>query len=175
MIQSGELWVPEISVLASDDLTAIQRGKYALAIVNWLLDIYGNDLVIGYDIGCTFSQTPRHSTQLSEKVLAKNIQMVVPSFYNHTHNWGCQLSWHPMYISGIGLEDFETCEHLFSISNSLARDTRHASTFHHYQAIEEFFYFWDEDKYVCKSWYVFHSCSWTWDGWCITLSQFFVQ
>lgn len=53
-----------------------------------------------------------------------------------------------MYIPGIGLEDFETCERLFSISNGLARGTRHASPFHRYQAIEEFFRFWDEDKYA---------------------------
>jgi hypothetical protein len=53
-----------------------------------------------------------------------------------------------MYISGVGLEDFETCERLFSISNALARGTRHASAFHQYQAIEEFFLFWDQDKYA---------------------------
>jgi len=52
-----------------------------------------------------------------------------------------------MYIPGTGLEDFETCERVFSQSNALASGICHASTFHHYQAIEEYFGFWDEEKY----------------------------
>lgn len=53
-----------------------------------------------------------------------------------------------MYIPGAGLEDFETCERVFSQSNGLARGTRHASGFHRIQALEEYFKFWDEDKYA---------------------------
>jgi hypothetical protein len=53
-----------------------------------------------------------------------------------------------MYIEGTGLEDFETYAHVFSLSNAVAAGTRHASAFHRHQAIEEYFYFWDANKYA---------------------------
>jgi len=52
-----------------------------------------------------------------------------------------------MYIPGAGLEYFETCERVFSQLNTLASGICHASTFHCYQAIEEYFAFWDQEKY----------------------------
>ena len=72
----------------------------------------------------------------------------MPLFHRHTHNRGCQLWWLPLYVSNAGLEDFETCEQVFTQSNALASSTQHASAFHRYQAIEEYFAFWDEAKYM---------------------------
>lgn len=129
-------------------LNLYNRAKYPLALVNKLIDVYGADLAVGYDIGCAFSQTIGKSLQLAPKASQANLRMLVPSFHGHAHNRGCQLRWHPMYISGAGLEDFETCERVFSLSNALATSTRHASAFHRIQAIEEYFKFWDEDKYA---------------------------
>ncbi|KAF8452138.1 hypothetical protein L210DRAFT_3384131 [Boletus edulis BED1] len=72
---------------------------------------------------------------------------MVGTFHSHTHNCLCQLDWHPMYITGVGHMEDEGCKHLFSALNELARSTRHATRFHHHQAIKEFFSFWNEDKY----------------------------
>lgn len=116
--------------------------------MNRLIDVYGHNLTIGYDIGCAFSKTILKSPKLASKAAAANTCMLVPSCHGHTHNRACQLQWHPMYIPGAGLEDFETCERVFSQLNALASGTRHASVFHRIQAIEDYFKFWDEDKYT---------------------------
>ncbi|KAF8218647.1 hypothetical protein L208DRAFT_127528 [Tricholoma matsutake] len=73
------------------------------------------------------------------------------AFHGHAHNRAFQLEWHPLYIEGTGHSEGEGCEHVFSSSNDLARRTRHATRFHHHQAIEEHFMFWDEDKYASLS------------------------
>ncbi|KAG1764381.1 hypothetical protein EV702DRAFT_982084 [Suillus placidus] len=76
---------------------------------------------------------------------------MVGAFHGHAHNRKCQLSWHPMYIPGMGHTEGEGCEHIFSASNDLTRSTRHASSFHRHQSIEEHFSFWDQDKYAALS------------------------
>lgn len=124
------------------------RAKYALAITDKMLDTLGDDLGSGYDIGCAFAATLKSSPLLREKARSSRLRMLVPAFHGHAHNRACQLGWHPLYIPGVGLEDFETCERVFSQSNHLAAITRHASGFHRHQAIEEWAAFWDEDKYA---------------------------
>ncbi|KIJ30837.1 hypothetical protein M422DRAFT_234713 [Sphaerobolus stellatus SS14] len=130
MIQSGEL------------------AKYGLAIVDKLIDVYGDGLCIGYDIGCAFASTVASSPLLAPKALSSGLRFVVPTFHGHAHNRGCQLTWHPLYLTEMGLEDFEGCERVFSFSNHLAGTTRNATTFHRHQAIEEHFKYWDELKYA---------------------------
>ncbi|KAF8333829.1 hypothetical protein F5887DRAFT_892953 [Amanita rubescens] len=77
---------------------------------------------------------------------------MVGTFHGHAHNRACQLACqHPMYIKGTSLTDGKGCEHVFSSSNELARSTRHCSRFHHHQAIEDHFQFWDQDKYALLS------------------------
>ncbi|KAH7903532.1 hypothetical protein BJ138DRAFT_1020474 [Hygrophoropsis aurantiaca] len=76
---------------------------------------------------------------------------MVGAFHGHAHNRKCQLLWHPTYIKGTGHTEGEGCEHIFSSSNDLARSTRYLSPFHRHQAIEEFFAFWDADKYAVLS------------------------
>ncbi|KIJ45328.1 hypothetical protein M422DRAFT_166820, partial [Sphaerobolus stellatus SS14] len=130
MIQSGEL------------------ANYALAIVDKLIDVYGERLCIGYDIGCAFSLTVSSSPLLAPKAKRSKLRFVVPSFHDHAHNRACQLDWHPLYLFLPGLEDFEVCERLFSASNHLASATRHTTTFHRHQGIEEHFQYSDEGKYA---------------------------
>jgi hypothetical protein len=48
----------------------------------------------------------------------------------------CQLGWHPMYVDGVGLEDFEECERTFCLSNHLASCTRLSTPFHWQQQID---------------------------------------
>lgn len=123
------------------------RMKYPLAIVNRLLEVFGDKLCVGYDIMCMFSKIVKKS---GIAALAALLMMdgAVPSFHRHAHNRLCQVHWHPMYIEGIGKEDLEGCERLFSASNGLAPTTRLATRFHRQQEIEEHFQFWSADKHI---------------------------
>ena len=119
-------------------------------MVNKLMDVHGPNIACGYDIGCTFSKTLSASS-LGPRAAQLGIRFVVGSFHGHAHNRVCQLDWHPHYVAGMGRADFEGCERVFAASNALAPGTRHASSFHRHQAIEQHFAFWDEDKYVALS------------------------
>lgn len=121
--------------------------KYPLAIVNKLMDVYGSDILVAYDIACAFWKTLARSS-LGSRARRLRMAGVVPAFHGHGHNRGCQVNWHPLYMEGTGKEDFEGCERCFSESNSLAAGTRLSSSFHREQAIEEFFRFWGEDKHL---------------------------
>lgn len=128
-------------------LIRASSAKYALAIVDRLIDDLGGKVGCAYDIGCAFSKTLENSS-LSEKAKNALFRLMVGAFHGHAHNRACQLEWHPLYIKGTGHSDGEGCEHVFSSSNDLARGTRHATRFHRHQAIEEHFTFWDQDKYA---------------------------
>jgi len=72
----------------------------------------------------------------------------VNAFHGHVHNHMCQLQYHPLYLPGTGLEDFETCEHVFSSSNATASLIHHASHFHYVQYLSLHFSQWDANKYA---------------------------
>ena len=109
--------------------------------------MHGNDQAIGSDIGCSLSATLAASS-IAQKAKATNIKLVVNAFHGHAHNRMCQLRYHPLYLPGTGLEDFETCERVFSSSNATAVLIRHASHFHYVQYLELHFCQWDADKYA---------------------------
>lgn len=129
--------------------------KYPLAVTKKLLEVFGEDIALGYDIACSFMKTVWKSA-LAELARRLRLTGITPSFHGHSHNRLCQVFWHPTYVEGIGKEDLEGCERLFSASNALASTTRLATPFHRMQDIEEHFLFWDEDKHVesgaCRSW-----------------------
>ncbi|KAJ7220386.1 hypothetical protein C8J57DRAFT_1095058, partial [Mycena rebaudengoi] len=121
--------------------------KYPLAIVAKLLDEYGADIGLGYDIMCAFFKTLLRSS-LGRRVVALHMRGIVPAFHGHAHNRGCQIGWHPLYVEGVGLEDFEECERTFCLSNNLASVTCLAMPFHHQQKIDEHFKFHDLNKHA---------------------------
>ncbi|KAJ6620823.1 hypothetical protein B0H10DRAFT_1791286 [Mycena sp. CBHHK59/15] len=130
--------------------------KYPLAMVRHLLDKYGADIGIGYDIMCAFWKTLRRSS-LSADVTAMRLRGVVPAFHGHTHNRACQIGWHPLYVDGVGLQDFEECERTFALSNHLASSTRLATVFHRQQQIEEHFQFHDQDKHALSGNFIYQN------------------
>ncbi|ESK96792.1 hypothetical protein Moror_6664 [Moniliophthora roreri MCA 2997] len=144
-------------VVMCDMIRSGELMKYPLAIIDALIDHYGEDLGVAYDIMCAFYKTLLRSVKLRNKVLGKRLVGVVPSFHGHAHNRKCQVSWHPQYIHGVGLEDFETCERLFSQSNNLASSTRFATAFHRHQIIQEHFDFNDEDKHAASGTFIYHN------------------
>ncbi|PIL29409.1 hypothetical protein GSI_09461 [Ganoderma sinense ZZ0214-1] len=81
--------------------------KYPLAIIAKLIDVYGENIVVGYDIGCKFRKTVSTSPLLSNKAAAAAIEFVVPAFHGHSHNRKCQVKHLPLYVKGAGKEDFE--------------------------------------------------------------------
>ncbi|TFK79062.1 hypothetical protein K466DRAFT_606431 [Polyporus arcularius HHB13444] len=134
-------------LIMCDMIRSGELMKYPLAIINRLLEVYGPDILVGYDIGCEFTKTLEHSS-LGPRAKAKGLSCIVPAFHGHSHNRGCQVQYHPLYFVGAGKEDFEGCERLFSESNGLAPGTRLATPFHRHQAIEQFAQFWSRQKHA---------------------------
>jgi hypothetical protein len=123
MIQSGELYVNLISppVVA---VTCSSRAKYPLSMVAKAMEVFGSHLLIGYGIGCVFGGTIL-STSLGAKFQESGSQTCVNTFHGYSHNYECQCKNHPNNIAGIGLEDLETLEQVFSSSNALAAVTQY--------------------------------------------------
>ncbi|KLO06443.1 hypothetical protein SCHPADRAFT_917527 [Schizopora paradoxa] len=130
-----------------DMIRSGELAKYPIAIVNKLIDVFGDNILVGYDIGCGFSSTANNSPLFGPIVRKTGAQFCVNSFHGHAHCRKCQLEWHPTFVEGTGLEDFETCERVFSESNRVAATTRHTSAFHRRQAILRHFERWNNDKY----------------------------
>ncbi|KAJ6609004.1 hypothetical protein B0H10DRAFT_2166451 [Mycena sp. CBHHK59/15] len=143
-------------VVMCDMIRSGELMKYPLAMVRHLLDKYGADIGIGYDIMCAFWKTLRRSS-LSADVTAMRLRGVVPAFHGHAHNRACQIGWHQLYVDGVGLEDFEECERTFALSNHLASSTRLATVFHRQQQIEEHFQFHDQDKHALSGDFIYQN------------------
>lgn len=125
----------------------IHSAKYPLAIVSKVLEVIGEDTLGGYDIGCTAEVTVKNSS-LGPEFIRKNSHFCVNAFHGYTHSHSCQLLYHPNVIKGMGIEDLETLERLFSSTNRLAPVTRYTSPFRRRLMIETFLKQSDEDKHL---------------------------
>ncbi|KAI0038356.1 hypothetical protein FA95DRAFT_1567791 [Auriscalpium vulgare] len=125
-------------LVLADMVKSGELSKYPLAVTKKLLDTFGKDLGGGYDIGCGFATTIAHSS-LGPLAAELNYTSLVGAFHGHAHNRRCQLSYLASFVVGLGLEDLEGGERVFSKSNPLARHLRHAGIFHRRQAIVTFF------------------------------------
>ncbi|KAJ7823309.1 hypothetical protein B0H14DRAFT_3146083 [Mycena olivaceomarginata] len=133
-------------VLAMCDM--IRSGelmKYPLVMVRRLLDTYGADIGLGYNIMSVFFGTLCHSS------------LGQATNNGHAHNRECQVCWHLLYVEGMGTEDFEECERTFALSNNLAAVTWLASPFRRHQQIEEHFNFHDLDKHASSGSFIFQN------------------
>ncbi|KAI5992239.1 hypothetical protein EDD15DRAFT_2168553 [Pisolithus albus] len=122
------------SLLIADIVQSGEQAKYPLAIVSKLLDVFGNNLAGGYDIGCKFRTTLSRSA-VGPRAQALNYTSLVPAFHGYAHRRLCQLRFLARYVDGLGLEDLEGCKRTFSKTNGLASAVRYSSTFHRCQAI----------------------------------------
>jgi hypothetical protein len=146
-VQSGERYVFFFRYLSLLVLTLLCRAKYALAAVAKILEVFGEDQGLGYDINCVLDVTLRNSS-LRDEVAKKRLQCVVDAFHCWAHKRYCQLKYHPLYRSGFGLEDLSTCERFFSSLNGTARNIRHSSSFHWMQSIDLHIQQVNEDRYA---------------------------
>ncbi|KAJ7266177.1 hypothetical protein C8J57DRAFT_1436117 [Mycena rebaudengoi] len=122
------------TLLLADMVRSGELAKYPLAMVDALLDAFGPKLGAGYDIGCGFETTIKNSP-LGPRAKGMQLKCLVGAFHGHAHNRKCQLQYLANYVPGMGLEDLEGCERLFSKSNALARSVRYSSVFHRRQTI----------------------------------------
>ncbi|KAJ7160682.1 hypothetical protein C8R43DRAFT_1086815 [Mycena crocata] len=123
--------------LFSDMVKSGELAKYGLAISKAILDVFGRDIGMGYDIGCGFETTVKNSP-LGEMAKELNYRLLVGAFHGHAHNRLCQLGHLATYVKGLGIEDLKTCERFFSKSNTLSRSVRYASVFHRRQSIRTY-------------------------------------
>ncbi len=100
----------------------------------------------GYDIGCEFLITVNNSS-LGPAFTESGSMFCVNAFHGYSHSYNCQVRFHPNRIEGMGLEDLETMERIFSRSNHLASVTRYASPYRRRLLIATYFEHWDEEKY----------------------------
>ncbi|KAJ3551111.1 hypothetical protein NM688_g4924 [Phlebia brevispora] len=133
------LWMADM--IKSRELT-----KYPLAVVAKILEVIKDKPCGAYDIGCSFHATILHSCLAGEFQRAEGT-MIVNAFHGYFHNYACQMLYHPSRLTGMGLEDFETMERIFSASNALASVVRHMSSYRRGVFIDLFFQQWDRDKY----------------------------
>jgi hypothetical protein len=121
------------------------RSKYPLALLAKIHEVFpAQKKLIGYDIGCSFSATAQKG------IPDLNAKFVIPAMHGYAHNRACQLGHHPKYVAGTGLEDFETCERFFSISNACAPTTRYTTAFHRHQLLHTHFRDYDEDRHLAE-------------------------
>lgn len=128
------------------------RAKYPLAVINYTLNaICCKDLGLASDIGCALRATIARSARVGPLAREWELDVFVNAFHGWKHCRKCQCRFHPLYRMGVGLEDFEGMERVFSASNAVARCVRLASHYHWMQAYDLHFRQWDEDKYTALS------------------------
>ncbi|KAI6006888.1 hypothetical protein EDD15DRAFT_2152778, partial [Pisolithus albus] len=74
------------------------RAKYPLAVVSKLLDMFGDNLAGGYDIGCKFGATLNRSV-VGPRAQALNYTSLVPAFHGYAHRRLCQLRFLARYVT----------------------------------------------------------------------------
>lgn len=125
----------------------MRRARYPLATIAKALDVLGERSLCGYDVGCSLDGTVRRSS-LGERFAKLKCRLCVNAFHGYSHEYSCQVRHHPNGIEGMGLEDLETMERIFSASNALAVIIRYASPFRRRVLIDLFFQQWDDEKYL---------------------------
>ena len=161
MVRSGELYVIKHSeIILRMAHIFFARAKYPLAIVHHLCKVHSYGIGCGYDIGCSFNETVKNSKLVGPIAHETGLQFVFCAFHGYAHNRLCQLSFHPLYRDGYGIEDLEGMERVFSASNSVARGIRFASRYHWTQSLYLHFIQWDTDKYLELSKSFYHVVYW---------------
>ena len=103
-------------------------------------------IIWGYDIGCVFEETILRSS-LGAAFKELGWRFCVNAFHGYSHSYTCQVHHHPNCIEGLGLEDLETLERIFSGSNALAPIIRYASRYRRLALLTLYFRQWDHEKY----------------------------
>ncbi|TFY51826.1 hypothetical protein EVJ58_g10360 [Rhodofomes roseus] len=133
-----------------------ELAKYPLAITSKALETFDGAILQAYDIGCSFGSIIANS-RLGPQFERRRCRSCVNAFHGYTHNYACQCNNHPNVIEGMGLQDMETLERIFSASNHLASVTCYATPYRRRLLIDEFFSQWDDEKYANLSQYIYNN------------------
>ncbi len=128
-------------------LTIDVSAKYPLCMSDAIITEIAAAIILVFDIGCSFKITLMNSS-LAQAFEALRARICVNAFHGYSHSYPCQLQNHPNVIPGMGIEDLETLERVFSSSNQLAPVIRYASAYRRRLLIHMFFRQWDEEKYA---------------------------
>ncbi|KAJ7690095.1 hypothetical protein B0H17DRAFT_1160032 [Mycena rosella] len=124
-------------LLIADMVRSGELAKYGLAIADTLMDAFGEDTGLGYNIGCGFGTTIRNSP-LGPKAKRLNFRMLVGSFHGHAHNRMCQLRYLATYVLGLEIEDLEGCESVYHRKQAITTYAAHVDTFETYTNLSTF-------------------------------------
>ncbi|KAI0700240.1 hypothetical protein C8T65DRAFT_709710 [Cerioporus squamosus] len=130
-----------------DQIRSGELAKYPLAMTDAIITEIAEAIILAFDIGCSFKVTLMNSS-LGQAFQALGSRMTVNAFHGYSHSYPCQLRNHPNIVRGMGIEDLETMERVFSASNQLASVIRYASAYRRHLLIHMFFRQWDEEKYA---------------------------
>ncbi|KAG8688508.1 hypothetical protein FRC08_011398 [Ceratobasidium sp. 394] len=130
-----------------DMIRSGELAKYGLATIDKLMRVFGAQILMGYDIACSFVKTLARSALLGFRSKELGFDLSLGLFHGPAHRRQCQVLFHPQNRRGTGLTDFENCETLFSSSNRVAATTRLASKYHRHQRIDLFLEAWEDDTY----------------------------
>ncbi len=136
-----------LSLLLSAGTDLRCRAKYPLAIIAKAIQTFEPRWLCGFDVGCSFLQTVNHSS-LADQFKECEGHLCVNAFHGYSHAHSCQLYHHPNVIPGMGIEDLETMERIFSISNQLAPIIRYTTAYRRRVLIDMHFQQWDHDRYL---------------------------
>jgi hypothetical protein len=125
--------------------------KYPLSLLAKIQQLLPDKKLVGYDIGCSFRATAKNG------IPELNGEFVIPAMHGYAHNRKCQLTYHPRYKKGAGLEDFETCERFFSLSNNCAGITRYTTAFHRLQLLDNHFSDSDDSRRLSLGKFIFNN------------------
>ena len=125
-------------------------------MVAMALSVLGDNLGRAYDIGCSFCATIMKSL-LADDFVCKNCSFFVNAFHGYTHSYDCQVKNHPYVIKGAGIEDFETLERVFSLTNQLAPVICYTSPYRRQLFIDCLLRQLDEDKYLNMATFVYNN------------------
>ncbi|RDX49545.1 hypothetical protein OH76DRAFT_1418305 [Lentinus brumalis] len=131
----------------ADMVRSGELAKYGIAMTAKTTRVLKGKNMHGYDIGCEFLFTIYRSS-IGEEFRESGSRFCVNSFHGYSHSYKCQVKYHPNRIVGMGLEDLETMERIFSASNQLASVTRYASPYRRRMLIALYFEHWDDEKYA---------------------------
>ncbi|KAI0027080.1 hypothetical protein K488DRAFT_18789, partial [Vararia minispora EC-137] len=113
-----------------------ELSAYPLACIQHVIQKYGKDNALGFDLGCLLAAVCQHS-RIADEVTRSGLSFFVDGFHGSAHKRDCQLKW--MVLNnpdcGVGNEDFAGCERFFSQVNRAAVITRYASNYRWKQGI----------------------------------------
>ena len=127
---------------------SLGSAKYPLAIIAKALEVFRDRWVCAFDVGCSFQGTLQRSPKLGQIFKDSGSRICVNAFHGYSHSYSCQQHHHPNGIKGMGLEDLETMERIFSLSNQLAPIIRYTSAYRRRVLIQMYFQRWDEERYL---------------------------